>query len=394
MLNRAAALLCTVVLTLGLLAGAYELGARGGVGPAQAADELPESLEAIEEVYDRVQSDAVEAPADDVLVEGAVEGMLGTLGDQYAEYYTSEEYSALNEQLDGSFVGIGVVIEDTDVGLTIQTVLPGSPAEAAGLVPGERIVSVDGEDVSETPSDLVVDEVRGEAGSRVRLGLDGGPPGPREVEVVRAELDLPNVEARSLDGGIGYVRLQQFSGDSGQQVRDAVQGLVDGGSRALVLDLRGNPGGLLPAAVDVTGVFVEDGEVVKVGANADDSRSLRTDGGAVAPQLPLAVLVDEGSASASEIVAGAVQDLDRGEIVGMSTFGKGSVQTITPLPDGQGVKFTTDRYFTPSGDSIDGVGVQPDRVVEAPEGPDDVQLGAAQEALSAVLAASDAQASG
>lgn len=394
MLNRAAALLCTVVLTLGLLAGAYELGARGGVGPAQAAGSLPGGLEAVEEVYDRVQSDAVEAPPDEVLVEGAVEGMLGTLEDQYAEYYTSAEYAALNEQLDGSFVGIGVVLEDTEVGLTIQTVLPGSPAEAAGLVSGEQIVAVDGEDVSETPSDLVVDEVRGEAGTRVRLGLEGGPTGPREVEVVRAELDLPNVEARALDDAIGYVRLQQFSSESGEQVRTAVQDLVDGGSRALVLDLRGNPGGLLPAAVDVTGVFVEDGEVVKVGAQAQDARVLRTDGGAVAPGLPLAVLVDEGSASASEIVAGAVQDLDRGEIVGVTTFGKGSVQTITPLPDGQGVKFTTDRYFTPSGDSIEGIGVQPDRVVEATEGTDDAQLGAAQVALSAVLAAEDARAPG
>lgn len=394
MLNRAASLLCTVVLTLGLLAGAYELGARGGVGAAQAAGPLPAGLEAVDEVYERVRSDAVENPSDEVLVEGAVEGMLGTLDDQYAEYYTSDEYAALNQQLDGSFVGIGVVIEDTETGLTIQTVLPGSPAEDAGLQSGEQIVTVDGEDVRETPSDLVVEQVRGEAGTRVLLGLEGGPDGARQVEVARAELDLPNVEARALDDAVGYVRLQQFSSDSGQQVRAAVQGLVDGGSRAIVLDLRGNPGGLLPAAVDVTGVFVEDGEVVKVGADAGTARVLRTDGGAVAPRVPLAVLVDEGSASASEIVAGAVQDLERGQVVGVTTFGKGSVQTITPLPDGQGVKFTTDRYFTPSGDSIDGVGVEPDRVVEAAEGAQDVQLGAAQEALSAVLAAAAAAAAG
>jgi len=383
---RFTAILTAVVLSLGLISGAYRLGVLEGEG-ADGAAALPADFDTLGQVYDKVRRDAVEKPPPEKLLEGAINGMLGVLGDQYADYYDAGEFDDLNNQLEGTFVGIGVVLEDTETGLTIQSVIPGSPAEAAGLESGERIVTVDGVDVRTTPTREVAERVRGEAGTTVRLGLEGGTKGPREVSVTRAQLDLPNVESRQLAGDIGYVSLQQFTDQSGAEVRTAVDELLAGGSRGLVLDLRGNPGGLLRSAIDVTSVFAESGEVVRVGRDAETGQVYRTDGGAVA-DVPLVVLVNQGSASASEIVAGALQDLDRGEIVGETTFGKGTVQTISRLDDGGGVKFTTARYFTPSGDSIDGVGVRPDRVVAAGTGPEDVQLTAAEQILAPLIAAS------
>lgn len=380
MLKRLTAVLGAVVLAMGLLGISYELGARGRTAS------LPPGFEALAEVYDRVSRDAVNRPSDEILVEGAIEGMLESLDDSYAEYYDAEEFAALNDQLDGTFVGIGVVLEDTEVGLTVQTVLPGSPAEDAGLEPGEQIVSVDGTDVRDTPSGAVIDRVRGPEGSSVELGLEGGSQGPRQVRVVRAQLNIPNIESRQLERGVGYIALRQFTDDVGDRVRDAAERLLAEGSRAIVLDLRGNPGGYLPEAVAVAGVFVSDAEVVRVGADVDTARQYRTGKEATAEDLPLAVLVDAGSASASEIVAGAVQDLGRGEIVGTTTFGKGTVQTISALRDERGIKYTTARYFTPSGDSIDGRGVRPDLVVEGQRGDPDEPLEAAQEALTARLA--------
>ncbi len=380
MLYRLTRVAGTIVLVLGLCTVAFELGARAG-GPGA----LPPAFDTLEEVYDEVSREAVEPPSDEELVEGAIEGMIDALDDSYAEYYNADEFAVLNNQLDGTFVGIGVVLEDTEVGLTVQTVLPGSPAEGAGLEPGEEIVTVDGRDVTETPSGVVVEDVRGEEGTSVELGLRGGSQGPRTVTVVRAELDVPNIDARLLNDDVGYVALRQFTTDAGDQVRDAVDDLLAQGARALVLDLRGNPGGYLPAAVSVAGVFMADTEVVSVGRDPESAQPYRTDDEAAAPDVPLAVLVDGGSASASEIVAGALQDLDRAEIVGTTTFGKGTVQTVSDLPNDQGIKFTTARYYTPSGDSIDGVGVAPDRVVDA-DG--EAQLAAAQEVVSAALAGS------
>lgn len=384
MVTRLTRLSGTIVLVLGLCTVAFELGARRG----DASGGLPPEFAVLEEVYADVSARGVEPPPDAALVDGAVEGMVVALDDEYAEYYDAEEFAALENALDGRFVGIGVVLEDTEVGLTVQTVLPDSPAERAGLEPGEQIVTVDGSDVSDTPSDLVVDQVRGEEGTTVVLGLRGGSAGDREVSVVREQLVVPNTDARLLDGRVGYVSLRQFTQEAGSEVTEEVRGLLDEGAQALVLDLRGNPGGYLPAAIDVTNVFVTDEQVVRVGRDPETATEYRADGDALAPDVPLVVLVDDGSASASEIVAGALQDLDRADLVGTTTFGKGTVQTITDLPDSRGLKFTTDRYYTPSGDSIDGVGIEPDRIVEAGEGDDDPQLDAAQQTLVAALSGS------
>ncbi len=351
------------------------------------ASELPSDLAALEEVLDRVRLSAAEAPPREVLIEGAIDGALATLEDRYADYYTDEQFDDVSSQLDGSVTGIGVVLERRDRGLVVQTVLPGSPAERAGLDPGDQIVTVDGRDVRVEPAAAVVDDVRGPVGTTVELGLEGGPDGPRLIAVERAAVDLPNVESELLEGDVGYVRLQQFTQESATRVRAVVEDLQEEGAGAYVLDLRGNPGGLLDAAVEVSAVFVEEGEeVVSVGTDPEDAVARRTTEEPVT-DAPLVVLVDAGSASASEIVAAAVQDLDRGEVVGDTSFGKGTVQTIGPLGEGGGLKFTIARYYTPSGDSIEGTGVVPDVAVEQGEGDEDLPLEAARASLAAELAA-------
>lgn len=376
-----------LVLLLDLVVAGYLVGVRTGSGDAGAAGDA--DLGTVEQVYDRVVSGAVGDPDPGALRDGAIDGMLETLDDDYADYYDPDQYAALNEQLDGRFVGIGVVLDPSDTGLVVQSVLPQSPAEEVGLRPQDAVVSVDGEQVADLPTEEIVDKVRGPAGTSVALGIARGEQ-RLDVEVERRELTLPNVEARVLEGtDLGYVRLQSFSRDAGTEVRDAVASLlaeddVDG----LVLDLRDNPGGVLGEAVDVASVFIEEGLVVSVGDDAEGGQRYEARGDALYDG-PLVVLQNEGSASASEIVAGAMKDSGRATLVGTTTFGKGVVQTITGLDDGGGVKFTTARYYTPSGTSIDHVGVVPDRAVaEGDAADDDAQLDVAEDVLAGTTASS------
>ena len=384
-------LVLAVVLLLGAASTtlAYRLGAAGaslGAVSAGGASDLANVRRLLEEIL----ADAVDHPDPDALVEGALEGMLAALEDPYARYYDPEEFLALSESLDGEFSGIGVRVQETPEGLAVSSVLPDSPAEEAGVEAGERIVSVDGQEVVDLPANEVVDLISGAAGTEVTVGFDGGSAGPREVTMTRRRLVVPAVDAEVLDSGLGHVRLRSFSRGVDGQVREAIDGLLEGGAPGIVLDLRGNPGGLLRESVEVTSLFVEDGLVVRVEAG-DRVQEHAADGDAPYADLPLVVLVDGGTASASEIVAGALQDLDRAEVVGQPTFGKGTVQTVQELGDGAGVKFTTARYFTPSGDSIEGSGVTPDL---AAAGEPEEQLAAAETALQALVAGGSADGSG
>ena len=364
---RVTAVAAAVVLLLASMTAAYRLGEQAGGGAAFGADTppaapLPPEISAVADLFARIQTDAVDTPGEDELLEGALTGMLDTLDDDYAMYYDAEAFSAFNQQLDGEFSGVGMVLEELPDGLTVVTVLPDSPAQAAGIRSGQRVVSVDGDDVTALPIESVVEIVKGEAGTDVTLGLDGD--GPAEVTLTRAVIALPTLESELRADGVGHVRLLQFSARSGEEVSRAVRDLTHQGAAALVLDLRGNPGGLLSEAIEVTSVFAEAGVVVSVEERGQEPQAYQVDGDAVT-DLPVAVLVDAGSASASEIVAAALQELDRATVVGQTTFGKGTVQTVRLLGDGSGVKFTTARYYTPSGESIEGVGVVPDRTVAA-----------------------------
>lgn len=385
MRNRMLAVACVAVLATGLLTIAYQVGLQSaadgpGTPAAGAPSGLPQDFSRLADVYERVTSEAVDPPSHEQLLEGAIEGMLEQLDDPYAVYYDAMEFTAFSELLDGTFSGVGVMVEDTPEGVTIVNVLSDAPAEAAGLEEGERIVAVDGEDVREAPLQAVVQRVQGEEGTIVRLGLEGGSQGPREVEVTRAQIDRPVMEVDELGDGIVHIQLLQFTEQVGQQVREVMDAQLANGARGVVLDLRGNPGGLLREAVNVASIFIESGTIVSVQERGQERQSFAASGGALG-DVPLVVLVDASSASASEIVAGAVQDLERGVVVGTPTFGKGTVQTVRPLADGAGLKLTTAEYFTASGDSIEGTGIAPDRVVDDV----DEQLAAAQETLQGQL---------
>jgi carboxyl-terminal processing protease len=385
MLTRITATACALVFVAGVAQAAYSRGlADAGGGRAAASTDAGDGLGVVAEVLEQLDADAVKAPDDAKLADGAVDGILRALDDPYAQYFDADEFAEFNDALDGEFSGVGLVLEEGPKGVRIVSVLDGTPAAEAGITEGERIVSVDGTDVSDKPINVIVERVKGEAGTDVTLGLAGGSQGRHEVTLTRRQIDTPNIEAKQLDDGTGYVRLLQFTGGVGDAVRGEVERLVAEGATGIVLDLRGNPGGLLPEAISIASIFIEDGPIVSVQERDAERRNYSARGDALA-ELPLVVLVDKGSASASEIVAGAVQDNDRGDIVGTSTFGKGTVQTIQTLDSGGGVKFTTAEYFTPSGDSIEGVGVQPDQVVRG----DDAQLAAAQRALQAAVARAD-----
>jgi carboxyl-terminal processing protease len=373
-----------LVLVLGLVVGAYRLGAEGArPDPDEIAEPaLPSGFEAIGELYQRIHDEAVRPPSDEELLEGALEGMLETVDDPYAVYYDAAAFAEFSQALEGGFSGVGLVLEETPEGLTIVTVLPDTPAEQAGIEEGERIVSVDGDDVTDLPLPTVVERVKGEEGTTVVLGLDGGDQGAREVELERARIDLPVLETELFDDGTAYLRLTSFIRGGADQLREALSDLIAEGADGVVLDLRGNPGGLLREAVEVTSVFVDDGTVVEVQERVGERQTLEAGGDALT-DLPLVVLVDKRTASSAEIVAGAMQDLDRGTVVGLATFGKGTVQTIRSLQNGGGFKITTAEYYTPSGDSIEGVGVKPDQEVADPED----QLVTAQQILQDQMAA-------
>lgn len=361
-----------------LVGGTGTLGFRLG---AQRGSAVPGEFANVELLFDAIGADAVESPESAELVGGAIEGLLGTLEDPYAVYYDPDRYDALSADLDGEFVGIGITIEEQTDGVYVTGVLPGSPAEEAGVEAGERIASVDGEPTEGLTSGEVVELIAGEEGTDVVVGFDMGEGGARELTLTREVLQLPQVVAETLDSGFGYIAVSQFSRQVDSEMAREITRLQAEDVPGLVLDLRGNPGGLLNEAVEVVSLFVEEGLVVRVDSR-DASQEREALGDPVAPDLPLVVLVDGNSASASEIVAGALQDLDRAQVVGEQTFGKGTVQTIQDLALGAGVKFTTARYFTPSGDSIEGVGITPD--VEA-EGTPEEMLAAAEDVLAGLV---------
>jgi carboxyl-terminal processing protease len=372
--RRRLPVLAGLVLAAIAAAGLYLLASGSAPAGAGTSAQTAEDLRPLTELYEALNEQAVDRPDAEALVDGAIEGMLEQVDDPYSKFFSAGDFAEFNASLDGTFSGVGLMLEETPDGPVIVSVLEGTPAQEAGIEEGERIVEVDGEDVAGDPLEKIVAKVKGEAGTSVRLGLAGGDEGRRTLEITRAEFDLPLVESELVDGDIGYVQLYQFADGAGQRVRRAVRSLRDEGARGIVLDLRGNPGGLLNEAISVASVFIEDGEIVSVQKRGGEREVYDAVDDAF-ESIPVVVLVDGNSASASEIVAGAVQDADRGTIVGETTFGKGTVQTIAQFSDGSGAKFTTARYYTPSGDSIEGVGVEPEVTVEAADPPDDEQRG-------------------
>lgn len=322
---------------------------------------------------------------DDVkLIDGAIDGMVKSLNDPHSNYLSPKMYKTLMEQTEGSFAGIGVVMGmDNEQKIHIVGIMENSPGQKAGLQEGDEILAVDGVPITQMAFDEVAAHVRGQAGTDVVLTImrDNA---NQDITITRDNIKLKTVGHKMLDNNIGYIQIVSFSEDTANEFNEAYNDLKNQGMKALVLDLRNNPGGLLTTCVEIAKKLVPKGEIVSIvdkqGNKETYSSSLE------APEYPLVVLINKNSASASEILSGAIQDTKAGTIIGNTSYGKGSVQTILPMFEDDAVKLTIAKYYTPSGRSIDGTGITPDIEINLDENATlDTQLDKALEVLKAQL---------
>jgi carboxyl-terminal processing protease len=325
------------------------------------------------EAWDIVHEQYVDQPLDDVaLMRGAIEGMLDAIGDQHTSYMDPDEYMQATIPMEGEYEGIGAWVDTNAEYLTIVSPMPGSPAEEAGLQPGDQIIAIDGEDMTGLDGNAVIKKVLGPAGTDVVLTIRReGEPEPFDVTVTREKITIPSIDYRILEeqDNIGYIQIITFGEDTGSELREAISALKKENPDGLIIDLRNNGGGYLQVAVEVTSEFISEGAVLYEDYGGDEElKVFEAQNGGLATDLPLVVLVNEGTASASEIVAGALQDYERAPLVGQTTFGKGSVQVWTPLSNDQGaVRVTIARWLTPDKRQIHEKGLEPDYLVEYTE---------------------------
>ncbi len=322
------------------------------------------------QAWDIVHDQYLEQPVDDtLLMQGAISGMLDSLGDPYTSYMNPIEYQEAQQPLNGEYEGIGVYVDTTGDTLTIVSPIPGTPAEEAGLQPGDQIIGVDGEDVAGIDGQLVIQRILGPEGTPVKLTILREGQEPFEIEILRAKIEIPSVVSEMLEDNIAYVQLTTFGEETPEELRSALKDLLEQDPVGLILDLRYNGGGYLDTAIAVVSEFIPANEVVTFEEYGDGTRNpINSYGDGVARDIPMVVLVNEGSASASEITAGALQDYERAVLVGTTTFGKGLVQNWIPLSDDQGaMRVTIARWLTPNGNQVQKVGLQPDYVVEYTE---------------------------
>ena len=351
------------------------LGFDLGTAPATAApsaqantpDNLEELFKPFWQVWQLVHAEYVKQPLDDTaLMRGAIRGMLESLGDEHTAYMEPVQYKDLTSELNGSYEGIGAWVDSRGDFLTIISPMPGSPAEKGGLKAGDQIVGIDGKDMKGTDPELVRQKVLGPKGSVVTLTiLRKDVENPFDVKITRERISVPSVESKMLDGDIAYVRLFTFGDKTGDDLHKELEKLMENNPKGLILDLRNNGGGYLKTAIQIASEFIGDGVVMYEQYGSGKRQTFYADPGGLATKVPMVVLVNEGSASASEIVAGAIQDRGRGKLVGVKSFGKGSVQNIEPLSDNQGaVRITIALWLTPKERQIHQIGLTPDVVVE------------------------------
>ncbi|MBN1264514.1 MAG: S41 family peptidase [Anaerolineales bacterium] len=334
------------------------------------ASDRTELLQPFWEAWDIIHDQYVDQPVDDQkMIEGAIEGMLWSLGDEHTSYMTQDEYQQANMELDGSYEGIGAYVDTSGEYLTIINPMPGSPAEEAGLKPKDIVIAIDGEDMTGIDPSVVIQSVLGPAGTKVILTiLREGEEEPFDVGITRKEIIIPSVEYEMLDNNIAYLRLYDFGTNTTRDMKAALKALLKEDPVGLILDLRGNTGGYLSTSIQVASEFINEGIIVTERFGDETQQAYQADRGGLATEIPLVVLVNGGSASASEIVAGAIQDYERGLLIGETTYGKGSVQNWIPLSDDNGaVRVTIARWYTPNDRQIHQAGLEPDILVELTE---------------------------
>ncbi len=352
--------------------------------------------DAFQDIMFLLQNYYVEDVDFETLIEGAIDGMLNKV-DRYSYFMSASEYEEMQQEYEGHYGGIGIVITMRDNKLTIVSPIKNTPGEKAGLRAGDIITAIDGKETAEMSQIKAVDMMRGEEGTEVTITIDRGDEDSFDVEIIRKDIEVPYVETEMKTEDVGYISLAQFIEDVGKDVEKAVADLKEQGARGIILDLRNNPGGLLNEAVNVASVFLDEGVVVSVRQKDETERVLEVNESISSDtQIPLIILTNKGSASASEIVAGAVQDYDRGKLIGTTTFGKGVVQSVVPLQDGSAVSLTTARYYTPDGNYIHEKGIEPDTEIgldlkAAQEDGSDNQLDKAVEEMENMIFVRDFQ---
>ncbi len=333
----------------------------------------------------RIHSGYVGEYTDKKLFEGAMHGLVESLDDPYSEYLNEEGFARLNEMTDGTFGGIGVVLGQRNKEFVVISPMEGSPGAKAGIEAGDKILKVNDADTKGRSLEDVVSTIRGKKGTNVKLLLEHKNGEQFTADIVRDDIKIKSVAGKMLpDSKIGYIRISMFNENTGEEFKKAYEKLEQEGMQATLLDLRHNPGGLLGECVKVANYIVPKGPVVSITDKKGKTQVYKSKLEKV--KYPLAVLIDHGSASASEIVSGAVQDTKAGKLFGVKTYGKGCVQSVFHITADTGLKLTTAMYYTPSGRSIHKVGVEPDVEVELPEkAASDVQLKKAEEYLKEEL---------
>lgn len=333
-----------------------------------------------------VKTRYVEEVPGDTLMAGAIKGMVNSLGDPHSVYMDANMYKEFMIQTEGSFSGVGIVIGVKDKILTVIAPIEGTPGEKAGIKSGDQIVKIDGQETKTMALDEAVGKIRGQEGTQVVLTILRQGSELQDYAVTRSNIQIKTVAGKMLDDNIGYIRISMFNENTGSDFIRKYQELEQAGMKALILDMRDNPGGLLEESVKVAGKLVPKGPIVSV-VTRDGKRDVHSSVLEKVP-YPAVVLVNGGSASASEIVAGAIQDTGSGTLVGVKTFGKGSVQTLLRLDMQTAIKLTIAKYYTPADRSINGTGIIPDVVVEMPADKtpaQDVQLNKAIEIIKTKL---------
>ena len=371
-------LVAALLLSAMMFAAGYALATWQASAPARQAntpDSLVQTFAPFWETWNLVHEEYYRQPVSDtLLVRGAIQGMLQSLGDAHTGYMPPSQFNIATSDIQGQLEGIGAEVDSRNGELTIVAPLPDSPAEKAGLQPGDVIVTVDGREVTGMPLLDAIMLVRGPAGTTVHLEVRrAGQDRLLQFDIMRARIQIASVTSRLLEGGYAYMRISTFGDRTTEEVRQALQTLLAQNPKGLILDLRGNPGGNLYTALDVASQFIKDGPIMIEEWGDGRRKTFNADGRGLATGVPLTVLVDQGSASASEIVAGAIQDRGRGRLVGEKTFGKGTVQDWRALDEGRngGVRITIARWLTPNSRWVHEAGLTPDILVV--RSPEDVQ---------------------
>ncbi|MBP7807593.1 S41 family peptidase [Candidatus Saccharibacteria bacterium] len=376
--------------------GLFVLGWAGGSGAiafpgrnvASQNQDLPKSLDysSVDEVYKILRQNYDGKLDTKALLDGLKSGLAASTGDPYTEYFNEEQAEEFNDDLNGTFSGIGAELSREEDLIVIVSPIQGYPAQKAGLKPKDIIVEINGEQTYGMTLTEAVRKIRGESGTNVTLKIVREGESQKDYTITREDITIPSVESEMKEGSVGYIQISRFADDTASLTQKAAQDLKSQGAKAIVLDMRGNPGGRLDAAVDVSSLWLNKSQTVLEERRGGVAiKTYKANGNPILAGLPTVVLIDEGSASASEIVAGALQDNKVATLIGVTSFGKGSVQGLENIPSGGILKVTIARWYTPSGNNIDKEGIKPDKEVkitdEQIEAEKDPQIDAALEYL-------------